>query len=129
MEKDSQLRIPFSDYKPDEQMRDAQRIYRDAVYVVALDEVWGWFHPDQSGGSFGFSEPEEKLVEFYPRLRKLYPDAHHIHFTLNPGLEEWLADRLLEVRESQIKGVTIHKLSTVTTLAQRGMLDNKRGGR
>lgn len=127
MEKDPQLRIPFPDYKPDEQMRDAQRMYKDAVYVVALGDVWGWFHSDSSGGSFGFSEPEEKLVEFYPRLRSLYPNAHHIHFTLNPGLEEWLADRRVEILESKIKGTTIHKMSTTTTLASKGLLT--RGGR
>ena len=128
MEKDPQLRIPFSDYPVDEQMRDEQRIYKDAVYVVALGPCWGWFHPDKSGGSFGFSDPSEKLVDFYPRLRKLYPNTHHIHFTLNPGLEGWLADRLVEVRESQIKGVTIHKISTTTTLASKG-LGNRKGGR
>lgn len=128
MEKDPQLRIPFPDYPVDEQMRDEQRIYKDAVYVVALGPCWGWFHPESKGGSFGFSEPDEKLVEFYPRLRNMYPNAHHIHFTLNPGLEEWLADRLVEVQESQVKGVTIHRLSSTTTLANKGLLTHK-GGR
>lgn len=127
MEKDSQLRIPFPDYSPDEQMRDAQRMYKDAVYVVQLKNVWGWFHPDQSGGSFGFSEPDEKLVEFYPRLRNLYPDAHHIHFTLNKGLEDWLTDRRIEILESKINGITIHRMSTRSTLAGSGLLT--RGGR
>lgn len=102
---------------------------KDAIYIVSLADTYGWFHPDRNGGSFGFSEPGEKLVDFYPRLKKLYPNAHHIHFTLNPGLEEWLADRRLEILESQSKGVTIHKLSTVSTLARRGLLNNKRGGR
>ena len=127
MEKDSQLRIPFPDYTPDEQMRDAQRMYKDAVYVVQLKNIWGWFHPDQSGGSFGFSEPGERLVEFYPRLKKLYPDAQHIHCTLNKGLEEWLADRRAEVLESKVTGTTIHRMSTTTSLAGKGLLT--RGGR
>ena len=106
-----------------------KKSHKDAIYIVSLADTYGWFHPDHNGGSFGFSEPGEKLVDFYPRLKKLYPNAHHIHFTLNPGLEEWLADRRLEILESQSKGVTIHKLSTVSTLARRGLLNNKRGGR
>lgn len=129
MTKEVEQRLDFSDYPASEQFKDEQRLYKDAVFIVALADTWGWFHSDNNGGSFGFSEPGEKLIDFYPRLRKLYPDAHHIHFTLNKGLEEWLADRLLEIRESQTKGTTIHKLSTVTTLAQRGIMDNKRGGR
>lgn len=127
MEKDSQLRIPFPDYTPAEQLRDARKIYKDAVYVVQLKDVWGWFHPNQTGGSFGFSEPGEKLIEFYPRLRKLYPNAHHIHFTLNEGLEEWLTDRRAELLDCKINGTTIHKMSTTTTLASKGLLT--RGGR
>lgn len=106
-----------------------KKSHNDAIYIISLTDTYGWFHPDHNGGSFGFSEPGEKLVDFYPRLKELYPNAHHIHFTLNRGLEEWLADRRLEILESQSKGVTIHKLSTVSTLAQRGLLNNKRGGR
>lgn len=106
-----------------------KKSHNDAIYIVSLTDIYGWFHTDRNGGSFGFSEPGEKLVDFYSRLNELYPNANHIHFTLNRGLEEWLADRRIEILESQTKGVTIHKLSTVSTLARRGLLNNKRGGR
>ena len=106
-----------------------KKSFKDAIYIVSLGNTYGWFHPGRNGGSFGFSEPGEKLIDFYPRLKELYPNVHHIHFTSNRGLEEWLADRRVEILESQSKGAMIHKISTVSTLARRGLINNKRGGR
>lgn len=106
-----------------------KKSHKDFILIADLGGTFGWFHPDHNGGSFGFSEPEEKLIDFYSRLKKIYPNSQNIHFTLNPGLEEWLSERRAEILESQTKGTTIHKLSTVSTLARRGLMNNTKGGR
>lgn len=97
-------RLPFSDYTPEEQERDAKRAKRLKVirhaYLMRVNGEWAHFIVNQKGDDIGYYGNME-LTEVYEKLKRERPE-YTPRVIKNEGLENYLRDRKPKTRQLQI---------------------------
>jgi hypothetical protein len=106
-----QLRIPFPDYPPEEQERDAVRAKQLKIikhaYLMKISGEWAHFIIGQGGEDIDFYE-RLKLPEVCAALKKRFPE-HSPRVIMNEGLENYLRDKRSEImRKKHYKQLTIN---------------------
>lgn len=107
----TQSRIPFSDYPPEEQERDAARAKRLKLirhaYLMRISGEWAHFIIGQGGEDIDYYE-DLKLPEVCAKLKRKFPN-HQPRVIMNEGLENYLRDRRPEImRKKRYKQLTIN---------------------
>ena len=97
-------RLPFSDYTPEEQERDAKRAKRLKIirhaYLMRVNGEWAHFIVSQKGDDIGYYGNME-LTEVYEKLKRERPE-YTPKVIMNEGLENYLRDRKPKTRQLQI---------------------------
>jgi len=94
-----ELRIPFPDYLPEEQEKDAKharqiKVIRHA-YLMKIHGEWAHFIIGQGGEDIDYYE-NLKLPEVCAKLKKKFPN-YQPRVIMNEGLENYLRDRRAEI--------------------------------
>ena len=104
-------RLPFSDYTPEEQERDAKRAKRLKVirhaYLMKIDGEWAHFIVGTRGVHDIDFYGDRKLDEVYYKLSRERPD-YTPKVIMNEGLENYLRDRRPEFKKRKAKQLTIN---------------------
>lgn len=103
-------RIPFPDYPPEEQEKDAQRAKQIKVirhaYLMKISGEWAHFIIGQGGEDIDFYE-DMKLPEVCAKLKRKFPD-HQPRVIMNEGLENYLRDQWPRIMRGRDKQLTIN---------------------
>lgn len=103
-------RIPFPDYPPEEQEKDAQRAKQTKVirhaYLMKISGEWAHFIIGQGGEDIDFYE-DMKLPEVCAKLKRKFPD-HQPRVIMNEGLENYLRDQRPRIMRGRDKQLTIN---------------------
>ncbi|MBQ9270952.1 MAG: hypothetical protein IJ218_01630 [Alphaproteobacteria bacterium] len=106
----TQLRIPFSDYPPEEQEKDLQRAKQIKMirhaYLMKISGEWAHFIISQGGENIDFYE-DMKLPEVCAKLKRKFPD-YQPRVIMNEGLENYLRDQRPRIMRGRNKQLTIN---------------------
>lgn len=91
-----QLRIPFPDYTPEQQERDAnsRKVHKPTLFVLKVDGVWAHLDFDLK---YKFYE-NKNLFQMYNEIKESHPN-HNLKYIINQGLENYLRD--MKKREAE----------------------------
>lgn len=96
-----QTRIPFPDYSPEEQRRDAKRYaekQKKDVYVMRINGVWGAFLPRPKYSMSITGQRGQDLTTFIGDMKQLFEEDYHIlprfRCVVNKGIEDHLIQQI-----------------------------------
>lgn len=85
-----QLRIPFPDYTPEEQERDAAGLKLNEIYFMKVKGEWGALMPRKYGNVI-FNAGKTPFVEFVKGIIEDYP-FYKLRCVQNEGIAEKIAE-------------------------------------
>lgn len=85
-----ELRVPFPDYTPEEQEKDARRLrLKRHAYMLKVDDEWAHFILGRQEDIKFY--PNMKMAEVYDKIKENYPEYKPMVLDNKP-LEDYLRD-------------------------------------